>query len=181
MVKFLSQHSRWIIAGFGFLIFGLTETQWLTDEPYWQKAEGALLDRRYLLRGERGPDTNIVLVGLGTSATQLDALSMNEIAASPTLQLMQQPWPWDRRVYAAVLEKLMSGGAKVVMFDFVFASETEGDDEFARALQKYKDRVVIGEMFADEKGADSKTKKLTGPNSRLLLPGTESVIGLVNQ
>jgi adenylate cyclase len=179
MVKFLSQHSRWIIAGFGFLVFGLTQTEWLTDEPYWHKAEGALIDRRYLLRGERLPDPDIQLVGLGASAFQLDALSTNEIAASPTLQLMQQPWPWDRRVYAAVLDKLMSGGAKVVMFDFVFASETEGDDEFAKELLKYKDHVVIGAMFQDEKGIDSKTKRLTEPNDRLLLPGTESVFGLV--
>ena len=179
MVKFLSQYSRWIIAVFGLLIFGLSQTKWLTDEPYWQKTEGSLIDRRYVLRGERGPDPNIVLVGLGTSAFQLDTLSSNEIAASPILQLMQQPWPWDRRVYAAVLEKLMSGGAKVVMFDFVFASETDGDDEFAKDLLKYKDHVVIGEMFQDEKGLDNQTKRLTEPNSRLLLPGADSVAGLV--
>jgi len=180
MVKFLSQYSKWIIVAFGLLIFGLAQTQWLTNEPYWQKAEGALIDRRYLMRGERPPDPDIKLVGLGSTAFQLDALSTNEIAASPTLQLMQQPWPWDRRVYAAVLDKLMSGGAKVVMFDFVFASETEGDDEFAQELQKYKDHVVIGEMLADEKGPDSKTKTLTAPNNRLLLPGTESIVGMVN-
>jgi CHASE2 domain-containing sensor protein len=105
--KFLSQHSRWIIAGFGFLVFGLTQTHWLAGSLLWQKAEGALIDRRYLLRGERPPDPNIILVGLGSSAFQLDALSTNEVAASPTLQLMQQPWPWDRRVYAAVLEKIV--------------------------------------------------------------------------
>jgi adenylate cyclase len=179
MVKFLSQYSRWIIAVVGFLVFGLTQTQWLTDEPYWHKTEGALIDRRYMLRGERNPDPDIVLVGLGTSAFQLDTLSTNEIAASPALQLMRQPWPWDRKVYAAVLEKLMSGGAKVVMFDFVFASETEGDDEFARVLLKNKEHVVIGAMFQDEKGLDNKTKRLTEPNGRLLLPGAESVVGLV--
>jgi adenylate cyclase len=93
---------------------------------------------------------------------------------------MQQPWPWDRRVYAAILDKLMNAGAKVVMFDFVFASETDGDDEFARELLKYRDHVVIGEMFSVETGSDSKTKKLTTPNARLLLPGTDSVVGLVN-
>jgi len=47
-------------------------------------------------------------------------------------------------------------------------------------LSKYKDRVVIGEMFADEEGPTGKTKKLNTPNPRLLLPGTESVVGLVN-
>jgi adenylate cyclase len=185
MVKFLSQHSRWIIAGFGLLVFGLSETDWLTSSELWQKAEGELIDRRYQLRGERSPDPDIRLVGLGTSAFQLDALSTNEIAASPTLQLMQQPWPWDRRVYADVLDKLMSGGAKVVMFDFVFASETDGDDKFAKVLQKYKDHVVIGELFAPEESAHNEavnesSVKLTTPNNRLLLPGTESVVGLVN-
>jgi len=179
MIKFLSKYSPWIITGFGFLVFGLTETNWLTGSELWQKAEGALIDRRYLLRGERPPDPDIILVGLGTSAFQLDALSTNEIAASPTLQLMQQPWPWDRRVYAAVLEKLLNSGAKVVMFDFVFAGETDGDDEFAKAIAKFQNRVVIGEMFQDEEGPDSKTKRLITPNSRLLLPGVESVAGLV--
>jgi adenylate cyclase len=181
MVKFLRQHSRWIIAGFGFLVFGLAQTEWLTSSVLWQKAEGALIDRRYLLRGERPSDPDIILVGLETSSFKLDALAPEEIAASPALQLMRHPWPWDRRVYAAMLEKLMDAGAKVVVFDFVFASQTDGDDEFARALQKYKDRVVVGEMFADEEGANhEKIKKLTTPNDDLLSSGTESVVGLVN-
>ena len=34
-------------------------------------------------------------------------------------------------------------------------------------------------VFRRRKGADSKTKKLIPPNARLLLPGTESVVGLV--
>jgi adenylate cyclase len=179
MVRFLFHRPKWIVVIVGILIFWLTQTNWLTASNLWQKAEGMLIDRRYLLRGENFPDPRIKLVGLGTSSFKLDALAPEEIAASPTLQQMQQPWPWDRSVYAAILEKLMNAGAKVVMFDFVFASETDGDDVFARALQKYKDRVVIGEMFADEEGPNGKTKKLTTPNARLLLPGTESVAGLV--
>ncbi|MBW8864178.1 MAG: CHASE2 domain-containing protein, partial [Verrucomicrobia bacterium] len=180
MVRFLIHRPKWIVVIVGVLVFWLTQTEWLKTVQLWQHAEGKLLDNRYLLRGQRPADSRIKLIGLGTSSLKLDSLAPEEIAASPTLQLMQQPWPWDRRVYAAVLEKLMSAGAKVVVFDFVFASQTEGDDVFAEALQKYKDRVVIGEMFADEEGSSTKTKKLTTPNDRLLLPGTESVIGLVN-
>ncbi len=180
MVRFLINRAKWIVVAAGILVFALTQTEWLQTIQLWQRAEGLLIDNRYLLRGNRPPDPDIKLVGLGTSSFKLDTLAPEEIAASPTLQLMQQPWPWDRKVYAAILEKLMASHAKVVMFDFVFASETEGDDAFAQALQKYKDHVVIGEMFADETGSDSKTKKLTVPNDRLLLPGTESVVGLVN-
>ncbi|HXE42440.1 MAG TPA: adenylate/guanylate cyclase domain-containing protein [Candidatus Baltobacteraceae bacterium] len=180
MLKFLTQRAKWIIIGFGVFIFGLSQTDWLRNSELWQKAEGALIDKRYVWRGEKSGDTNIVLIGLGTTAFQLDTLSSNEIAASPTLQLMQQPWPWDRKVYAAILDKLMSGGAKVVMFDFVFASETDGDDEFAKMLKKYQDRVVIGEMIQDEQGAEGNTKKFIGPNERVV-GDTESIVGLVDQ
>jgi len=180
MAKFLSQNSKWIIVIFGLLIFGLSETSWLKTLPLWQRMEGISIDFRYAYCGGESPDPDIQLVGLTSSSFQMDELSTNEINASPTLQLMQQPWPWDRRIYAAILDKLMSGGAKVVVFDFVFASQTDSDDEFAQALQKYKDHVVIGEMFADEEGAAGSTKKLTAPNPDLLLPGTDSVVGLVN-
>jgi adenylate cyclase len=180
MVQFLIHRPKWIVAVVGILVFWLTQNAWLTDSNLWQKAEGTLIDRRYLLRGQMLPAPEIKLVGLGTTSFQLDSLSPEEIAASPTLQKMQQPWPWDRRVYAAILEKLMNAGAKVVMFDFVFASETDGDDVFAKALEKYKDRVVIGELTANEEGATGKTKKLTTPNERLLSPGEESLAGLVD-
>ena len=180
MVRFLIHRPKWIVVAFGIFAFWLTQTEWLRTVQLWQLAEGKLVNNRYLLRGTRPAEPGIKLVGLASSSFKLDTLAPEEIAGSPTLQLMQQPWPWDRRVYAAVLEKLMGAGAKVVVFDFVFASKTEGDDVFAQALQKYKEHVVIGEMFANEEGAGSKTKKLTTPNAQLLLPGTESVVGLVN-
>jgi adenylate cyclase len=180
MLRFLIHRPKWIVVVVGLLIFWLTQTEWLTQSQLWQKAEGVFIDRRYVLRGRTLSAPEIKLVGLGTSAFKLDTLAPEEIAASPTLQLMQQPWPWDRSVYAAVLEKLMAAGAKVVVFDFVFASRTEGDDAFAWVLEKYPDRVVIGEMFSDEKGLDNKTKRLITPNERLLPPGTQSIVGLVN-
>jgi adenylate cyclase len=180
MLKFLIHRPKWIVVAVGVLVFWLTQTEWFQSIQLLQHAEGSLIDNRYLLRGRQPIDPRIKLVGLATTSFKLDTLAPKEIAASPTLQLMQQPWPWDRRVYADILQKLMDAGAKVVVFDFVFASETEGDGDFARLLQKYKDRVVIGEMYADEEGVNSKTKKLTTPNDRLLLPGSESVVGLVN-
>ncbi|HSY17546.1 MAG TPA: adenylate/guanylate cyclase domain-containing protein [Candidatus Acidoferrales bacterium] len=184
MVKFLLHRPKWIVVIVGLLLFWFARSDWLTSSHFWQKAEGSVIDNYYRFRGESRPDSRIKLIGFNTTSFQLDTVSSNEIAASETLQKMQQPWPWDRSVYAAILQKLMDAGAKVVVFDFVFASETEGDESFAKALEKYKDRVVIGEMFADEQGVISKgdnslAKKLTTPNERLMLPGTESVAGLV--
>src|SRR5580692_12030799 len=131
MVKFLTQHAKGIVVVVGLLAFGMTQTHWVTNSALWQKCQGALIDRRYGNRAAESAHPDIKLVGIENSTIALDELAPEEIAASPALQLMQQPWPWDRRVYAAVLEKLMGAGAKVVVFDFVFASETEGDDEFA--------------------------------------------------
>jgi len=180
MVKFLTQHAKAIVVAVGLLAFGLTQTHWLTTSALWQKCEGALIDRRYSNRATRPAHPDIKLVGIENSTIALDELAPEEIAASPALQLMQQPWPWDRRVYAAVLEKLMASGARVVVFDFVFAAETEGDGVFARALQKYKDHVVIGSQFSSEEASGEVFQKYTPPNARLLLPGTDHIVGMVN-
>jgi adenylate cyclase len=169
MVKFLIKYSQWIIAALGLLIFGLTQTDWVQSSELWQKADGALIDRRYHRRYLANPvnlaDTNIVLVGLKSSSLTLSQLNPEEITNSPVLSLMQEPWPWDRRVYAAVLDKLADAGAKVVVFDFVFAGEVEGggDEVFAGALKKHKDQVVLGTMFQNDKFFQH-----TKPNERLL-------------
>src|SRR5471030_30652 len=113
MVRFLIHRPKWIVVAVGILAFWLTQTEWLQTIQLWQRAEGQLVNNRYLLRGSRPTDPSIKLVGLATSSFKLDTLAPEEISASPTLQLMQQPWPWDRRVYAAMLEKLMGAGAKV--------------------------------------------------------------------
>jgi adenylate cyclase len=180
MVRYLIHRPKWLVVVAGLLIFWLSQSQWLSQSLLWQKAEGTLTDRRYLLRGQDLPDRKVQLVGLGSSSFKLDTLSPEEINGSPTLQSMQHPWPWDRSVYAAILEKLMNAGAEVVMFDFVFASQTAGDETFAQTLQKYQDQVVIGEMIADETGTGSTTKKLTTPNDRLVPPELKSLVGLVN-
>ena len=133
-------------------------------------------------RTEDLADPRIKLIGLNDTSFQLDSLSPEEIAASPVLQKMQQPWPWDRSVYAAVLDKLMNAGAKVVVFDLVFASANEGDDDFAKALVNMKEPCG-NRRNASGRGSGSpvnRTKKLTPPNKSLSIPGTETVPGLVN-
>jgi adenylate cyclase len=180
MVKFLTQQAKWIIVAVGLLAFGLTQTHWVTNSDLWQKWQGALIDRRYSNRAGKPAHPDIKLVGLANSTISMDELAPEEIAASPTLQLMQQPWPWDRRVYAAVLEKLMASGAKVVVFDFVLAAQTDGDGIFAQALQKYQDHVVIGSQFSSEEANGEVFQKYTLPNPQLLLPGTKNIVGMVN-
>ena len=71
----------------------------------------------------------------------------------------------------------MGAGAKVVVFDFVFASETEGDDVFAQALEKYKDHVVIGEMFTVKKVERRDSKNLRRPMPDFCFPARTTLSG----
>ena len=63
------------------------------------------------------------------------------------LRAMSKLWPWPREVYALVIERLVEAGAKVVIFDLTFPTPTAGDEPFRLALEKYKDRVIIGSNF----------------------------------
>jgi adenylate cyclase len=182
LFKFLLKRARWIIAIVGVLVFWLAHTDWVKTSQVWGRANSLLIDRRYLLRATKAPNPNIQLLGVQTSSMTLDALPPEDIAASETLQLMREPWPWNRRVYAAVLEKLMAAGAKVVVFDFILSGASEGDTVFAKALEKYKDHVVMGAALNIERdeNRDVVNVKLSLPNSRLLSPGTEKIVGLVS-
>src|SRR6478735_1439150 len=48
----------------------------------------------------------LVLLGIDEPSLSLDALDPAEIAASPTLSLMKQRFPWDRRVWAEAIDRL---------------------------------------------------------------------------
>ncbi|MEP6663138.1 MAG: CHASE2 domain-containing protein, partial [Verrucomicrobiota bacterium] len=174
MLRFFIKYSKWFIGAVGILIFALTQMPRVNDSIIWHRAEGALIDQRFLWRGYRTPDTNIVLVGVQTSSLSLDELAPEEIKASPTLELMTQPFPWSRAVFAATLDKLIAAGARTVVFDFVFASIKDGDAVFAAALKRHRGHVVIGSMIAGDE------HKFTPPAPELLEGGGEDALGLVN-
>ena len=73
MFRFLILRPKWIVVAVGVLVFWLTQKEWLTASYLWQKTDGALIDRRYLLRNEIRPDPNIKLIGLGTTSFKLDS------------------------------------------------------------------------------------------------------------
>ncbi len=94
--------------------------------------------------GRKTPvDDRLVLIGIDKPIYPAD-FSDEELQREPVLRNLQNNFPWSRAVWARLVEKLSDAGAKVIMFDLVFASEGEGDDELHRALDLYKDRVVIG-------------------------------------
>jgi len=86
------------------------------------------------------------------------------------LKLMSERWPWSRQVYGLVLERLVRAGAKVVIFDLTFPTVTEEDASFRTALDRYKDRVVIGSNFVSETSHGFSTLHTSPPET--LVPQT---------
>ncbi len=107
---------------------------WLATNPAGRKA---------------APNPEIVFLGLDQSSMDLDAVFADDLAKSPTLQLMKQGFPWNRAVYAHIASRLLDAGARVVVFDLRFPAPRDGDEEFRAALEKYADRIVIGSNLVD--------------------------------
>src|SRR5206468_1076668 len=91
---------------------------------------------------------DLVFVGIDQSSLELPPLSPEEVASNRAFQLMtERNFPWSRELWALLLDRLFGAGAKLVMFDMLFNPPNDGDAAFRRSLDRYRDRVVIGENF----------------------------------
>ena len=114
------------------------------------------------------PDPDIVVLGIDDASLDIQNSSAlpEEIEKSRALQLMIG-WPWSREVYAHVLDRLFTAGARTVIIDLIFPgpsnSAPEGDIVFAKALEKYKGRVVLGADFVLSASGGKESDSLSLP------------------
>ena len=121
-------------------------------------------------------DDRLVLIGIDKPVYSSD-FSDEELQREPVLRNLQNNFPWSHAVWARLIEKLSDAGAKVIVFDIVFATPGEADDELHQALEKYKDRVVIGYNINVGKTERGDIRELLLPNSTILTPeGTNSAV-----
>jgi adenylate cyclase len=146
--RFLREHRIAILIAVGLAAFGATQSGYFKWFIPFQRLELASVDFRFHLRGYTEPSRDIVVVGLEESSMVPGNVGEEDRAGSEALQLMEKPYPWSRKVYALLLDRLFAAGAKLVAMDLLFFNEKEGDAELAAALKKYQDRVVIGSRFA---------------------------------
>ncbi|HEY5346491.1 MAG TPA: adenylate/guanylate cyclase domain-containing protein [Verrucomicrobiae bacterium] len=136
--------------------------------------------------GRKTPmDDRLVLIGIDKPVYAAD-FSDEEIQREPVLKNLQNTFPWSRAVWARLIEKLSDAGAKVILFDLVFASQNDGDDALRAALEKYKDRVVIGYNISAKKTGRGDFMELEFPNSSVVQtsetnsPVADDRLGYVN-
>ncbi|MDD3579400.1 MAG: CHASE2 domain-containing protein [Desulfobacca sp.] len=97
-----------------------------------QNLENHALDLIYRLRPGSPQPQDLLIVGI-------DEPSFKEIG---------QPWPWPRRMHAALVDRLAQMGARLIIFDILFAEPTtpEDDELLARALHR-AGNVILGQTL----------------------------------
>jgi CHASE2 domain-containing sensor protein/class 3 adenylate cyclase len=120
----------------------------------------------WLQRTGRRTSTHSDLIFVAISTKSLAGPESANAGKDRMLGLMaQHPFPWSREVWARLLDRLFESGARLVIFDTIFSTPNDGDQIFRAALDRYRDRVVIGAFFDVEKG-----NELVLPNAYLIPP-----------
>jgi adenylate cyclase len=115
---------------------------------------------------------DFVFLGIDQATLEFAPFDPRQLQNNRALQLMsERPFPWSREVWALLLDRLFGAGAKLVMFDMIFSPPNEGDAAFRAALDRYRDKVVLGANFdfsavRDQGGAVQNVP----PNSTLIPP-----------
>lgn len=138
------------------------------------KQELASINYRFHLRGPVPPAPEIVVLAIDQRSIVSDTFNDEELRQTPTLAALKS-FPFPRTVYAEAIQRLCDAGARVVAIDMLFQSPKDEDDVLQSAVERYRDRVVLGSNFS----ADG--TQLMQPNA--VVPKTipsEAVAGYVN-
>jgi adenylate cyclase len=97
-----------------------------------QSLENRVLDLGYRLRPAGPPPPDLLIVGID----------------EPSFKELQVAWPWPRRLHAALVDRLARMGARLVVFDVLFADTTRPeDDELLAAAVRRAGNVILGKAM----------------------------------
>ena len=104
----------------GLVVFGAMAA--LSFSKPGQNLENRALDLCYSLRFISPPPPELLIVGI-------DEASFQEL---------KKPWPWPRQLHAKLIKRLSEAGARLIVFDVLFADPTtpEEDQALAEAIRK---------------------------------------------
>jgi adenylate cyclase len=90
--------------------------------PFGQFLENQTLDLFYRLRPVSPPPADLLIVAID----------------EPSFQEVRRPWPWPRRLHADLVNRLKAAGARLIIFDVLFADAGNAEDDklLAEAFRK---------------------------------------------
>ncbi|MBV9463176.1 MAG: CHASE2 domain-containing protein, partial [Verrucomicrobiae bacterium] len=145
--------------------------------------ENQSIDWRFHWRGPEEASPDIMILAISNSSLTGTTFSDQELAANPDLKLLET-WPWPRKAWSKIIERLLASGAKMVALDVVFSTPSKAGAQDDLALQKtiwkHRDRLVLGATY--KKPAPGVPSELLLPNDTLLEPfeHDEEIVALVN-
>jgi adenylate cyclase len=100
--------------------------------PLGRSLENQTLDLFYRLRPMAPQPADLLIVAID----------------EPSFQELPYPWPWPRRLHADLVRRLVAGGARLIVFDVIFAGTTKPEDDklLADAFRE-AGNVVLGLTF----------------------------------
>ena len=130
----------------GLLVAGVMAV--LSFLPLGQSLENQTMDLFYRLRPVAPQPEDILIVAID----------------EPSFQEIKQPWPWPRRLHAKLVRRLAAGGARLIIFDVIFADPTNSEDDklFAAAIQE-AGNVILGSTFETAKDPHFTRRVLINP------------------
>jgi adenylate cyclase len=113
-------------------------------------------DQALYVPGSPPPREDLVFLGIDDQSGTLQDVDPELVESSPTLSRMAIRFPWDRRVYADILERLFAAGARLVIVDvlFISPSDPEADAALAEVMTKYADRIILASVFSQMSDED---------------------------
>jgi adenylate cyclase len=125
-------------------------------------------------------DPRIVFLGFDQQVE--DRPFEEEIAASPTLQLMTEKWPWSRAVWADAIQRLSQAGARAIVIDLLFPNPGPGDEALQKALYEHADKVVLGYNIGTSNAGSESALKSIYPSESLIreVSQAQSFLAFVN-
>jgi adenylate cyclase len=175
----------WTVTGICAVCTAVVLVLWWVGFVPLTEAENYTQDLRTRFGRKTVTDPRLMLIGVDRPS-YADYFDPAEVGQSPVLQDLTQNYPWSREVWAELITRLAEAGAKAIVIDLVFAAPKDGDDALAQALDKYRDRVVIGCNLGSLATDRGEFMKLDLPSPTVLAPaGNRSVaeddrVGYVN-
>jgi len=181
-MDWLSRHRRLVVAAIcAFCAGAIISVHFFPNFPFvsaiWRQEQNY---ENFLQREGRKTATrpDFVFLGIDQSTLELPPLLPEEVENNRALQLMtERPFPWSREVWALLLDRLFGAGSRLVLFDFIFNPPNDGDLVLHDALDRYRDRVVVGANI-DVANAN----QIIGPNGVVVPPPAiqDNRVGFVN-
>ena len=162
--------------------FGRRDIPFLNwDSPilYWTKKNFAALEGSsiwyrvaYGRKAPVNPEIVFLAIDQASTSASLDSIYTDQdFAASRPLSLMRMRFPYPREVYALAYDRLIGAGARGVALDLLFPGPSDNDTAWAAAIDRYRDKIVLGTNFGEDLKmmvGTSSSENLTIPSATLL-------------